>query len=144
MKYIVYVSQAKAPLSKDALKELLEKSRARNADDAITGLLLYRYSKDFDKGYFIQAIEGPDGVLDALWERISQDNRHHTIVTLAEGTELERMFPNWSMGFKNVEAIDLADVPGFAKIETESFWQNLKANQMPESVDLLRGFYDGD
>lgn len=144
MKYIVYVSQAKAPFSKDALKQLLEKSRSRNTDDGVTGLLLYRYSEDFDKGYFIQAIEGPDGVLDALWERISEDKRHHTIITLTEGHQKERMFPNWSMGLKNVEAQDLVDVPGFAEIHKESFWQNLTANRMPDALDLLLGFYDGN
>ena len=141
MKYIVYGSQAKAPFSKLALKELLEKSRARNSDEGITGLLLYRYSDDFDKGYFIQAIEGPDDVLNALWDRISEDRRHHTIVTLAEGKQTDRMFPNWSMGFRNVEAKDLEALPGFAEIETESFWENLKANEMPEAVELPRGFY---
>lgn len=143
MKHIVYVSQAKAPFSKDVLRELLKKSRSRNTDDGITGLLLYRFSEDLEKGYFIQAIEGPEDVLDALWGRISHDKRHHTIITLAEGDQEERMFPNWSMGFKNIEAHDLADLPGFAEIENESFWQNLKDNEMPEAVDLLRGFYDG-
>ncbi|MGB5871929.1 MAG: hypothetical protein WBH04_17200, partial [Albidovulum sp.] len=74
---------------------------------------------------------------------ISSDRRHHTIVTLSSGTEAERMFPEWSMGFKNVDAQDLASMPGFAEIGAEAFWQNLKANAMPEALELLRGFYDG-
>jgi len=142
MKYIVYVSQAAAPFSKDALKTLLDKSRSRNTNDGITGLLLYRYSEDFDKGYFIQAIEGPDTVLNGLWDRISNDSRHHTIITLAKGDQAAPMFPNWSMGFKNVDENDLVSVPGFADIGKDSFWQNLKENEMPEAVDLLRGFYE--
>lgn len=143
MKYIVYVSQAKSPFTNDALATLLRKSRSRNTDEGITGVLLYRYSEDFDKGYFIQAIEGPVKTLDDLWSRISRDQRHHTIVTLAEGAQTDRMFPNWSMGFKNVEAGDLAQVPGFADLDKDSFWQGLKSRQMPEAVELLQGFYDG-
>jgi len=142
MKYIVYVSQAATPFSKAALKGLLDKSRSRNTDEGITGLLLYRYSEDFDKGYFIQAIEGPDLVLTALWDRISNDSRHHTIITLAKGDQSAPMFPNWSMGFKNVDDDDLASLPGFADIGKDSFWQNLEENKMPEAVDLLRGFYE--
>ena len=142
MKYIVYVSQAAAPFSKDALKTLLDKSRSRNTNDGITGLLLYRYSEDFDKGYFIQAIEGPDALLNGLWDRISNDSRHHTIITLAKGDQAAPMFPNWSMGFKNVDENDLVSIPGFADIGKDSFWQNLKENEMPEAVDLLRGFYE--
>jgi len=142
MKYIVYVSQAAAPFSKDALKALLDKSRSRNTNDGITGLLLYRYSEDFDKGYFIQAIEGPDALLNGLWDRISNDSCHHTIITSAKGDQAAPMFPNWSMGFKNVDENDLVSIPGFADIGKDSFWQNLKENEMPEAVDLLRGFYE--
>jgi hypothetical protein len=142
MKYVVYVSHAKAPFSSDALADLLGKSRARNTEDDITGLLLYRYDEDFDKGYFIQAIEGPEAALNTLWNRIGRDKRHHSIITLAEGVEETRMFPNWTMGFKNVDAQDLAKHPGFAEIGTEKFWRELQANGLPEAVDLMRGFYD--
>lgn len=143
MNYIVYVSKAKAPQNREQLAELLEASRRRNTADGVTGLLLYRYSDEYQAGYFIQAIEGPEDALSDLWRRISADRRHHTIVTLSSGIETERMFPEWSMGFKNVDAQDLASVPGFADIESEAFWRNVKANAMPEALDLLRGFYDG-
>jgi hypothetical protein len=143
MKYIVYVSKAKAPLDRDQLAGLLDASRRRNTADGITGLLLYRYSEEFEGGYFIQAIEGPEDALSDLWRRISSDRRHHTIVTLSSGTETERMFPEWSMGFKNVDAQDLACMPGFTEIDSEAFWQNLKSNAMPEALELLRGFVDG-
>lgn len=143
MNYIVYVSKAKAPQSQEQLAALLEASRHRNMAEGITGLLLYRYSEEYQAGYFIQAIEGLEDALSDLWRRISADRRHHTIVTLSSGTETERMFPEWSMGFKNVDAQDLARMPGFAEIETEAFWRNLKANAMPEATELLRGFYDG-
>ena len=143
MNYIVYVSKAKAPQSKKQLADLLEVSRRRNTAEGVTGLLLYRYSEEYVAGYFIQAIEGPEGALSDLWRRISADHRHHTIVTLCSGIETERMFPEWSMGFKNVDAQDLANMPGFAGIDSETFWQNLAANAMPEALELLRGFYGG-
>lgn len=96
------------------------------------GLLLYRYSDEFDKGYFIQAIEGPIAAHHDLRSRISGDSQ--------EGTEDERMFPNWSISFKNVEPGVLVQVAGFGDIEKDRFWRNLTSGGMPEAPELLKGF----
>ncbi len=93
----VYVSSASRLLSDDELVDLLRTSRENNARDGITGMLLYR------GGNFMQAFEGPEGAVRALEARIRQDPRHRDIHGLLDGAVAVRQFPNWTMGFANVE-----------------------------------------
>ncbi|MGB5560154.1 MAG: BLUF domain-containing protein [Paracoccaceae bacterium] len=144
MKFIVYVSQAAKPFEKDQLARLLEHSRARNAADEVTGLLIYRYNAEFDRGNFVQALEGPQAAIEDVWRRISNDPRHHTIVVIEEGDSEDRMFGDWSMGFKNVEADDLKDFEGFADLGGDAFWAAVNAGKAPEALDLLVSFYERD
>lgn len=143
MKYIAYVSQAERPYSQDELRGLLDHSRTRNKADDISGCLVYRYNDDFDRGNFLQVLEGPEAAIDDVWDRISADNRHHTIVIIDEGPLDKRMFSNWSMGFKNVKADDLKDVDGFADLGSDAFWARASGDTLSNGLDLLRGFYDG-
>lgn len=143
MKFIVYVSQARKPFSADALKDLLDHSRKRNIADDITGLLIYRYNADCDRGNFLQVLEGRDDAIEDVWRRISNDPRHHTIVVIEQGPLDKRMFPDWSMGFKNVDTGDLSGHEGFADMGSDAFWRNARALTAPEALDLLTGFYDG-
>ncbi|OAN71287.1 hypothetical protein A8B78_20275 [Jannaschia sp. EhC01] len=144
MKYIVYVSQAVTPFSTTDLGDLLTHSRQRNSEDAISGLLVYRYNADYGRGNFLQVLEGPDDKLDDVWNRISSDSRHHTIIVIEEGEIEARMFADWSMGFKNVEDQDLAGVKGFTDLGSDDFWKNAEVEGLSEALDLLRGFYDAD
>lgn len=143
MKYIAYVSQAKRPFSQDDLAGLLAHSRQRNAADEITGCLVYRYNDDFDRGNFLQVLEGPEAAIDDVWKRISEDRRHHTIVVIDEASIEDRMFSNWSMGFKDVDASDLANVEGFADLGSDAFWARVKENNLSNGLQLLRSFYEG-
>ena len=52
--------------------------------EAETGLLIYRYSPDTKSGHFIQMLEGDEGPVRTLYEKIKRDKRHHTILPLAE------------------------------------------------------------
>jgi len=143
MKYIAYVSQAQTPFSEDELAGLLSHSRSRNRDDDITGCLVYRYNEDFERGNFLQVLEGPDAAIDDVWRRISGDTRHHTIVIIDEGKIEDRMFTNWSMGFKNVDAEDLSRVDGFADLGSDAFWETAGRENLTQGLDLLKSFYDG-
>jgi hypothetical protein len=142
MKFIVYVSQAVKPFTSDQLGALLAHSRTRNEADVITGALVYRYNEDFDRGNFLQILEGPDAALEAVWKRISNDSRHHTIVVVEEGSLTTRMFADWSMGFKNISADALADYPGFADMGSDAFWETAKVSTLTEALDILTNFYD--
>ncbi|WP_212526144.1 BLUF domain-containing protein [Actibacterium sp. MT2.3-13A] len=142
MKFIAYVSQAIAPFDAEELQHLLERSRARNTADGITGLLIYRYNDEYGRGNFLQFLEGPETRIEEVWERIANDDRHHSVIVVEEGRSEKRMFSDWSMGFRNVEEFDLRDFPGFADMGSDAFWRRAENNALPEALDLLRSFCD--
>ncbi|MHA6345378.1 BLUF domain-containing protein [Roseivivax sp. CAU 1761] len=141
MKHIVYVSQARRPMAPEELRALLDHSRARNAQNGITGLLVYRYSPDVERGNFLQVLEGPDPAIEDVWARIASDRRHHTIVTLDEAPQQERMFADWTMGFRDVAEGDLREAAGFADLGSDAFWERVQREALPGALDFLRGFY---
>ena len=143
MKFIVYVSQAWKPFESGELRDLLKHSRKRNDADGITGLLVYRYNEDFDRGNFLQILEGPEDAIEDVWRRISGDKRHHTIVVIEEGSMDERSFADWSMGFKNASAGDLTGHPAFTDMGSDVFWRKARELKTREAMDLLTSFYEG-
>lgn len=143
MKQIVYVSQAERPFSTDELSSLLKHSQERNAADGITGLLIYRYNPDYGRGNFVQALEGPEDKIDDVWRRISNDTRHHTVIIVEEGPIENRMFSDWSMGFKNVDAEDLERFEGFSDLGSDRFWRDAGPTSAASALELLKSFYDG-
>ena len=101
--FFSYASNATHLFSPDELVRLLAKSRERNAEANVTGLLLYR------GGNFIQALEGPEDAVRATVARIERDPRHAGIIPLWDGTVEERVFGNWSMGFD--ELVSMPPLP---------------------------------
>lgn len=85
-------------------KDILERSRRNNEAADLTGLLL------FSSGSFMQALEGPHDALQAAFERIEKDPRHHGLITLLDREVPARAFPDWSMGWQHLSPEDpLAD-----------------------------------
>lgn len=142
MHYIIYVSQAWKPMDAAALEALLLPSRQWNTSQGLTGMLIYRYSSEADKGYFIQMLEGDDSDVRTLYERIRRDKRHHTILTLGEGEIEARMFSDWAMGFKNVDDALLVGLPGHARIGEASFDPAAFQHSNVEALKLLKFFHD--
>ena len=104
---LVYISTATELFPARELLELLRQSRDHNASLGITGLLLYR------KGIFMQALEGEETAVRALYARIGEDPRHHHVSTLLAVPTTGRQFPQWSMGFKNIGEMPVGPVPGY-------------------------------
>lgn len=70
---------------------ILENSRAKNVARDITGALLVW------QDYVVQTLEGDEGVVRGLYEKIAADERHEA-VTLLEAEAVEsRAFARWSM-----------------------------------------------
>ena len=99
MFFLVYVSMAQEKMSKEDLLDILAQSREANAKAGITGMLLYK------DGNFMQALEGEETAVRALYARICRDPRHRGILTLVEG-ERERLIP--FVRNRYVVAVDLA------------------------------------
>jgi hypothetical protein len=142
MHYIIYVSQAKKPMDAAALESLLSVSRAWNTSQGLTGMLIYRYSEDADRGYFMQMLEGGKDEVRTIFEKIRHDKRHHTVLTLAEGEIEARMFSDWAMGFKNVDDALFAGLPGHARIGEASFEPAAFQHSNLEALKLLKFFHD--
>lgn len=104
---LTYVSSASELLSVPDLVDLLAEIRPKNEANDITGLLLY------SGGNIIQALEGPEATVDATFEAITGDSRHHGVMVLVREPIERRLFPDWSMGFRNLGDLDAGEIEGF-------------------------------
>jgi len=104
---LVYVSFATHDMSADDLNAILKTARTFNGAHNITGMLLYR-----DR-YFIQALEGEEEAVDALYAKIQKDPRHTNVLTVEKKRVQERSFGDWSMGFKNLDQLMNKNIEGF-------------------------------
>ena len=142
MRYLIYVSQAKHPMSREELADILAGARRWNEAHGITGLLIYRHAPERNRGHFMQLIEGEAEALGATYERIVADPRHHTKIVLEEGDTGERAFPNWTMGFRDLDPGELADDPNFRDLGSETFEARARAGDIRGALSLMRSFYD--
>ena len=90
MKQLIYRSQ---PFGFDraTLAGILTGARRNNRRDEITGALICR------RDVYLQMIEGPAAVIDALYSRIVADDRHQDVRPLLTDMVAQRMFPDWEM-----------------------------------------------
>lgn len=100
---LLYVSCAPHLVSEDSLLEILETSRRNNLERAITGMLLYV------EGNFMQVLEGPRAAVLDIKETIERDPRHHTVIEILNLPISERIFAEWSMGFRRADRAELDD-----------------------------------
>lgn len=128
---IVYVSIASKKMSEDDLLSLLEKARKHNRLNAVTGLLLYR------DGLFIQALEGWENIIDDLFERIKQDDRHYNVFQVYKRPIAQRRFAKWEMGFESPNLDALQETPGFSEFIQLRQHSTTPATEFDNEVDRL-------
>ncbi len=104
--HLVYTSVASQDFSKEELTGLLEQARTANERLGVSGMLL------FSGGNFFQVLEGRPSVVDALYQKISLDQRHTMLATIVREAIAKRFFGDWSMGFSDVTENDLAGIIG--------------------------------
>ncbi|MFJ4220817.1 BLUF domain-containing protein [Curtobacterium luteum] len=90
---LVYMSSATTPFDDAELDAVLAHARERNTADGLTGLLVAR------GGRFMQLLEGPYDQVMSTYQRILADDRHDSVVLLAEESIHTRRFPEWSMAY---------------------------------------------
>ena len=86
----------------DTIASILAKSRVNNQLVGVTGALM------FNAGCFAQVLEGGRDAVEAVFERIQQDERHDSVILLELSEIDERRFPNWSMGYVGASPADAA------------------------------------
>jgi hypothetical protein len=107
--FLVYVSSAVKLFAREELVRLLRKSRANNARNGITGMLLYK------DGNFMQILEGEQAAVVETYARISGDRRHRNQIVLLRGEEDERQFPEYKMGFYDLNSPEVHGLPGYSE-----------------------------
>lgn len=90
MKQMIYRSR---PFGFDnsTLDGILMHARRNNILNDITGALICR------RDMYIQLVEGPDEAIDALFDRLQDDDRHVNVRLIASTQVEERIFPQWAM-----------------------------------------------
>jgi Sensors of blue-light using FAD len=104
---LLYLSEGAVPFSQTELRVLLQKANENNSNLGITGMLLFK------GGNFLQVLEGEPETVLTLYKKIAQDPRHASLVTLFQGLASRRDFPDWSMGFHDLDSADAKSIPGF-------------------------------
>lgn len=105
MFYLIYASTAAELMDEDSLLDMLEAFRLRNERLGVTGMLLHK------GGNFMQMLEGDKEQVLRLFQEISGDPRHRQVTEVLSGEASERQFPNWTMGFFNMDKVP--DSPDF-------------------------------
>lgn len=104
---LIYVSDL-VQRNEAELGSIVEAAVRHNRKDQITGMLLY------SEGNFLQVLEGPKEAVHATYRRISKDKRHQNLMLIAEEEVAQRQFADWSMGYRQLGAEDLARFPEYA------------------------------
>jgi len=128
---IVYTSTAAELFSRAELNELLKGSVQRNTRAGITGLLLY------NNGTFMQTLEGEEAVVIALFAKISRDPRHHHVIPLIHEPIERRNFSNSAMAFRDLDAPELRNLPGYSEFLNTPLNGDLLAPDIPKCQRLL-------
>ncbi|BEV71058.1 MULTISPECIES: BLUF domain-containing protein [unclassified Paludibacterium] len=103
--HMIYCSAAKTKVQPAELMSLLKTCRENNSQHDITGLLLYR------EGSFFQILEGDESEVEALYDKISHDQRHMLVSKIICEPISKRDFGRWSMGFAMMDADELSAIP---------------------------------
>lgn len=102
-----------AAVISDQIKDILSAAQRNNPKLGVTGALLY------SGGYFCQVIEGPEDILEELFETIQMDERHGQVTVLQFSPIEERGFSDWAMALAGIEEDMRWDIEGVLKNKDE-------------------------
>lgn len=130
---MLYVSGASAPMSDADIQDILAASRRNNQRDGITGMLLWA------DGVFIQVLEGEPQMVRSVYRRIQADDRHRNLMLVLEQEADNRMFSQWSMGFKQLDSEKAADQKLF-QISRNTLADRIVSNDDGLFLDTILAF----
>ncbi len=131
---LTYVSSTVCPFSENELADLLAVSRKNNARLGITGMLLYK------DGNFMQVLEGEEEAVRVLYKKIGSDTRHRGEMILHKGSSDGRNFPDWKMGFRNLDSPESLSTPGYSEFLDAPLTGREFSNNPSRSQKLLLTF----
>lgn len=132
---LVYVSAATDHFSDSQLLDLLKYAREKNKSIDVTGLLLYN-----SKGTFLQLLEGPEDSIEMVYKSITSDSRHTRINCLTRRRSNERIFPDWTMGFKHLSPKNCTSIPGVSAFFHDTSYQAIANTDNQTINDIFTHF----
>lgn len=132
--HLIYISSATSWPAENDLKRLPEQARARNLRQNITGMLVY------SNATYMQVLEGESHDVHEIFDAIRIDPRNNGIVKLLAASISQRNFPNWSMGFKELEKDNGAPPPGFVEVFNGKLDKELALGNKAASIGMLTSF----
>ena len=133
---LIYVSTSVNLLNDEELLSILKVSRENNASKDVTGLLLYK------GGNFMQVLEGPDEVVNDLYEKIKLDSRHKDVSLISREQISARQFSNWEMAFQNLDNPAVKNEPGYSQFLQDEFTANVYRENPLRAYIMLLTFRD--
>lgn len=138
---LIYTSQAVSPTPD--IETILGTCLLANACHNVTGCLIW----DSHTQTFTQIIEGSKAAILQLYKNIKADKRHHSVVTVHEGTIGRRSFPQWSMRYVERQKIALGndaspkDVVAYLALNQgqrvlDKMTENVKTEELGNTDDL--------
>ena len=106
LSHLIYASRAAADFREHSIPVILERARSNNSQLAVTGMLLYI------EGSFFQILEGTPEAVDALYQTISADPRHHRVTLIIREPVPQRSFGEWTMGFATLGRLEAGELVG--------------------------------
>lgn len=131
---LIYVSTSSKRPSEAELVDLLEQARFNNQRKNITGMLLYSNST------YLQVLEGESKDVHGLYDAIRKDPRNDGHVILREMEIPARDFPDWSMGFENLESSSSDQLPGYIEVFGGKLDKSIALNNKTNAIRILMSF----
>lgn len=104
--HLIYTSAATKEFNPADLKMILQIARGKNAQQSVTGMLLYT------SGSFFQVLEGEEATLTELFTHIALDPRHKSVTKIIHEPIAQRSFGDWTMGFLEGDTSELEMIEG--------------------------------
>ena len=133
---LIYVSSSVREMNAEELLDILKVSRENNVASDVTGLLLYK------GGNFMQALEGPDDVVMALYEKIKKDPRHKDVSIISTEQIQKRQFSGWEMAFTNLDNPEIRNEPGYSQFLHDEFTADVYRENPLRAYIMLLTFRD--
>lgn len=113
---LIYVSRSTESFHEHEIPDLLQQVRIANAKQQITGMLLYI------GGSFLQVLEGPPELVDAVFTKLHADTRHTQLRLIAREPLPERAFEGWTMMHKTLDPVEAGELIGEADFFASPAW----------------------
>lgn len=88
----------------------------------------------------MQVLEGEKAAVMKVFAEIERDWRHKSVDTLRSEYIQYRNFPDWTMGFLDVDKFDASAVPGFTRFMEHDFRSDYFVEDSVEAHAMLSAF----